>query len=290
MLRKTTIVLSLLYFALPLNSQSVTFELFEGTSFHIPYNNYKLGYGKHVESYDTLSSFRWKEINVSERNTDVAFPDVPKTTGFGVVFKSRVLIDSSACYEFVLNSDDGSLLFIQDSLLIDNGGNHQMRARKDTFLMKEGSYDMLIWYQQLYPTKYGFIFDAAFTGSDSTCTKTIEKEAKRLVLQERLNFKNGSFSIDGNGKTFLDSIISEISTYRPTQILIAGHTDDVGKYDDNMKLSLNRANTVMKYLDENLHLDGVEIKTEGYADTQPLEEGSSRTARAKNRRVEIILQ
>ncbi len=85
MLRKTTVIFALVHFLFSVQSQQLRFTPFEGTSYHIPYENYKLGYGAHVTSYDTLSTFTWDQINVSERNTDVAFPDVPKTSGFGIV-------------------------------------------------------------------------------------------------------------------------------------------------------------------------------------------------------------
>jgi len=43
---------------------------------------------------------------------------------FGAEMTGYLLVASDATYTFTLNSDDGSLLFIDGSLVVDNGGPH----------------------------------------------------------------------------------------------------------------------------------------------------------------------
>jgi outer membrane protein OmpA-like peptidoglycan-associated protein len=70
------------------------------------------------------------------------------------------------------------------------------------------------------------------------------------------------------------------------RVSIEGHTDDVGNDAANLDLSQRRANNVMAAL----ITDGVEaarLEAHGYGETRPLVQGTTRPARAANRRVEF---
>lgn len=69
---------------------------------------------------------------------------------------------------------------------------------------------------------------------------------------------------------------------------LQGHTDDQGTDDYNLKLSSDRANAVKQYL-EDAGVDGDRITTKGFGESQPLVQGTSDEARAKNRRVELVI-
>ena len=69
---------------------------------------------------------------------------------------------------------------------------------------------------------------------------------------------------------------------------VFGYTDDVGTADYNQKLSVRRAGAVRDYLVE-AGIDSGIVNVKGYGKTSPMVQGSSETARAKNRRVEIAL-
>jgi outer membrane protein OmpA-like peptidoglycan-associated protein len=67
---------------------------------------------------------------------------------------------------------------------------------------------------------------------------------------------------------------------------VEGHTDNVGKLDDNMKLSQSRADSVRDYLLQ----QGVEPKqvvAEGYGPTRPISSNATKAGKAANRRVEF---
>ena len=75
--------------------------------------------------------------------------------------------------------------------------------------------------------------------------------------------------------------------YPETTALIAGHTDDVGSYNYNMKLSQTRAESVMKYLITKFGIDKSRLEAKGYGDTRRLVYNTTPEARKKNRRVEV---
>jgi outer membrane protein OmpA-like peptidoglycan-associated protein len=73
------------------------------------------------------------------------------------------------------------------------------------------------------------------------------------------------------------------------KVLVEGHTDSTGGRDLNMKLSQARAETVMKYLIDG-GLPASQITPVGVGPDRPVADNKTSAGRAKNRRVEVILQ
>ncbi len=71
-------------------------------------------------------------------------------------------------------------------------------------------------------------------------------------------------------------------------ILIAGHTDSVGKDAYNQRLSEQRAESVRRYLIEHFDIDGQKLVSRGYGETQPRATNETEEGRQRNRRVEVI--
>lgn len=71
-------------------------------------------------------------------------------------------------------------------------------------------------------------------------------------------------------------------------IQINGHTDDVGADDRNLKLSLERANSVKEFL-VSKGIEKNRLKVKGFGKTQPLIDEKTDEARSQNRRVEILI-
>ena len=70
------------------------------------------------------------------------------------------------------------------------------------------------------------------------------------------------------------------------KIQINGHTDNIGKPADNLKLSENRASSVVTYLTEKgIQSDRLSFK--GFGATQPIDDNNTEEGRAKNRRTEL---
>ena len=57
---------------------------------------------------------------------------------FGAEMTGYLLVASDAAYAFTLNSDDGSLLFIDGSLVVDNGGAHGPSTVGDSTFLTAG--------------------------------------------------------------------------------------------------------------------------------------------------------
>lgn len=64
-------------------------------------------------------------LNVPPQDYQLGFPGISKRLEwFAIDYKGRFWISKAGDYRFELTSDDGSMLFIDDKLVIDNGGLH----------------------------------------------------------------------------------------------------------------------------------------------------------------------
>ena len=72
------------------------------------------------------------------------------------------------------------------------------------------------------------------------------------------------------------------------RVRIEGHTDSTGSEEHNLKLSGERAQSVLGFLAEQ-GIDDSRLKAVGYGLTRPIADNDTREGRQKNRRVEIII-
>ena len=71
---------------------------------------------------------------------------------------------------------------------------------------------------------------------------------------------------------------------------MVGHTDNVGTYDYNMKLSKDRADAVVKALAGKYGIAAACLLACGVGPMAPVASNMTEEGRAKNRRVELVAQ
>ncbi|MCB1454489.1 MAG: peptidoglycan -binding protein [Rhizobiaceae bacterium] len=122
----------------------------------------------------------------------------------------------------------------------------------------------------------------------------------RFVFQSEVLFSSGSAELNPNGREEMLKVaqaLLQLAKEIPPEIQwvlrVDGHTDNVplsgtGRYKDNWELSQGRALAVVKYfIDEGV--PPTRLVAAGFGEFQPIEEGDSDEARAKNRRIELKL-
>jgi outer membrane protein OmpA-like peptidoglycan-associated protein len=72
------------------------------------------------------------------------------------------------------------------------------------------------------------------------------------------------------------------------QILIAGHTDEIGKEAYNLILSEQRAQSVKAFLVSAYGIADTRLTIKAYGESEPIETNATELGRKKNRRVEFI--
>jgi chemotaxis protein MotB len=116
----------------------------------------------------------------------------------------------------------------------------------------------------------------------------------RLVVNDDLAFKSGSWELSAAGERTMAQIARQLAPYQQRPILINGYTDNtpIGNdlrrkgVDTNETLSQKRADAVMAYLAQH----GVKqdmMTTKGWGEAQPVASNNTSSGRAQNRRVEI---
>lgn len=79
-----------------------------------------------------------------------------------------------------------------------------------------------------------------------------------------------------------------LTQHPETFALIEGHTDDVGTSEYNMALSWRRADSVVRYLEEILHIPPTRMTAIGYGETRPLVPNDSELGKRMNRRINVV--
>lgn len=106
-------------------------------------------------------------------------------------------------------------------------------------------------------------------------------------------FKPGQADLQLSARPVLDEVIRVVNKYPDYKIHIQGHTDDepisTDKFPTNWELSAARATAVLRYFYDK-GAEPERMTATGYADTFPLATNDTVPGRAKNRRVEFVLE
>jgi OOP family OmpA-OmpF porin len=109
--------------------------------------------------------------------------------------------------------------------------------------------------------------------------------AKTLVLSN-VRFAKNSADLTAEAKTLLDQAAVGLSGDSEIVVEVAGHTDNEGKSNYNLMLSLLRADKVRQYL-VSKGVSRYRLFVEGYGETKPAAPNTTEAGRAQNRRVDL---
>jgi outer membrane protein OmpA-like peptidoglycan-associated protein len=101
-------------------------------------------------------------------------------------------------------------------------------------------------------------------------------------------FATNKYNITSNSQLAIDKLVKIFTEYPETNILVEGHTDNVGTDAANLALSQRRANAVGDALKaEGLSVNRLTVKW--YGESQPKEDNATAEGRASNRRVSFSI-
>lgn len=124
---------------------------------------------------------------------------------------------------------------------------------------------------------------------------TVEQRNGKIYvsLEAKLLFPKGSTDIDPEGKKAILDLCKVIVEQQDISILVEGHTDNDpmkgGSMKDNWDLSVLRATAVVRFMVAKGAIEPTKLTAAGRGEYIPLDEGKEEAAKAKNRRIEIIL-
>ncbi len=109
------------------------------------------------------------------------------------------------------------------------------------------------------------------------------------VILKDLDFATGSAALGEGPHASLGMLAEYLLADQNRRIVLVGHTDLVGSLADNVRLSKERAGSVMARLVEEYGVPRVQLDAEGIGYLSPLAPNDTREGREINRRVEAVL-
>lgn len=111
-----------------------------------------------------------------------------------------------------------------------------------------------------------------------------------IVRMVGLNFDSGKAELKTEHKQLLAKVVYAIQLAKSERAVIEGHTDSHGGDESNMRLSEDRANAVVAYLSGDPMLASTRLEARGYGETRPIANNESEAGRARNRRIDVVIQ
>lgn len=113
------------------------------------------------------------------------------------------------------------------------------------------------------------------------------------LLTDNVLFDSGLADLKSQGLPLLGEVGTLLGVDRVHPIVVEGHTDDVpistSQFASNWELSTARASAVVRWL-IGRNVPPKRFSAAGYADLRPLGSNGTDAGRARNRRVEVVLQ
>ena len=126
-------------------------------------------------------------------------------------------------------------------------------------------------------------------GSTNGCPVIKEDVKKRLNFAARgIQFESGKATLKTTSNSMLDEVVSILKEYTDYNLIISGHTDNVGGDDMNMILSQERVDAVKAYL-LGKGVTPTRLTATGFGETKPISTNDTGVGRSQNRRVELEL-
>lgn len=125
--------------------------------------------------------------------------------------------------------------------------------------------------------------------TESTATAMLNLNKKRIEISERILFEFGKSRLVPSSFSQLNRVADVLRSNPKVSIVIEGHTDEIGDSSYNLKLSLERAQSVGSYL-RSVGVPAERMQTIGHGKDKPLCDTPDDACRERNRRVEFIVR
>lgn len=125
-----------------------------------------------VHGCTPMAVFYTNTFDVFERQQGQGFPGITdRSSWFMIEYTGGFTVGKAGTYEFRLHSDDGSYLFIDGAMVIENDGKHQPTSRTGSIPLQAGLHQLKLLYAQttdrmalqLFVRVPGTFFEKLFT-------------------------------------------------------------------------------------------------------------------------------
>ena len=123
----------------------------------------------------------------------------------------------------------------------------------------------------------------------------VEKDGDSIIIRlgQQDSFQSGSADLQNSFASTLSSVGEALGQTGGT-VRVEGHTDNVPiafseRFKSNWDLSSARSASVANYLLDNTPVEPGRVTITGFADSKPIADNNTAEGRAKNRRIEVIV-
>lgn len=272
----------------------------EGTIYYLDFNTNALPL-----DYDTLKSqgtIYTNTLNIPSRSFRSGFPGITdRFEWFAINYFGYFMVSSAGLYEFMMQSDDGSKLYIDDKCIINNDGVHGVERKFGKVNLKKGLHKinvqyfqgpreiiaLQLWYK--HKTNRYVVFDISdFKAVNIETNSTITSDGIiSLEIASQVLFDFDDAELKTEAMQVLNQIANLYMTKDSTKyMIIEGYTDNKGSEDYNKMLSEKRARNVKMYFEKKFNF-GDRISSIGKGEEFPKYPNTTEENMSKNRRVEI---
>lgn len=274
---------------------TVPFAL-QGRVYFIPEGSEQLPDFSRLRPQGTIST---TVLNIQPQSFTTGFPGVTdRFEWFAIDYQGRIMLPQAGTYTFRLISDDGSRLFIDGELVIDNDGIHGPGNMDGEATLAAGIHEVRVQYFQGPREEVALVLE---WGPDAENLRPLDfaalapaqfrREGNRLraEMSGGVMFATNSAELQPQALALLAEIKRTMIDPHPgARITVDGHTDDVGSDTDNQGLSERRARSVVAWL-TGQGVAATRIEATGHGEAQPKVPNTNDRNRALNRRIEITV-
>ncbi len=129
--------------------------------------------------------------------------------------------------------------------------------------------------------------------NDEDIEINVEKGVVFISISDKLLFTSGSYNVSEKAKVVLGKVAKVVNDKKDIDFMVEGHTDNVpykkGVLLDNWDLSVKRATSVVRVLQNQFNVDPARITAAGRSHYVPLKDNTTKTNKAANRRTRIVV-
>jgi len=121
----------------------------------------------------------------------------------------------------------------------------------------------------------------------------VDKGVVYVDISDKLLFKSGSYDVTDRAKEVLGKVAKVLNAQPEIEFQVEGHTDSIPikspGITDNWDLSVKRATTVVRILQDTYGLDPKRMTAAGRSSYRPIADNGTPEGRATNRRTRIVI-
>jgi outer membrane protein OmpA-like peptidoglycan-associated protein len=142
-----------------------------------------------------------------------------------------------------------------------------------------------------FPFKADFARDVVRIDFPANQSATMAAELNKKCRMEipGIYFDFDKATIKPQSKPALEQLATVVRNLGSQHVSVEGHTDNIGGDAYNDPLSARRAAAVKSALTQDYAVHGANISTQGFGSHRPIESNENLAGRARNRRVELVL-